>query len=75
MKRFYLLTETSSSFIKGFEFETDTNELTVNFKNAKSYKYFDVPVETFDLMRVAESKGKFLHENLKDKYKGEPLDA
>ena len=62
-----------SSFIERF-FWTDTdNVLLVEFKNNKKYKYFDVPESVVAGFFIADSKGKYLHANLKNKYKGEPV--
>lgn len=61
-----------SSFIKGIE-RVD-NDLIVEFKNDKGYRYFDVPENVVQDFIVAESYGKFLHAHLKDKYKGEPIE-
>lgn len=65
--------EGTSSFIKGFNYNCDTQELTVNFANNKAYKYFEVPHTLCDELLLAESKGKFLHEKLKDKFEGEAI--
>ena len=46
----------------------ENGELVVEFKGGSSYKYLDVPQEMFINMINSESKGKFLAENLKNKY-------
>lgn len=61
-----------SSFIKGIE--RIDNDLIVEFKNDKGYRYFNVPEKLVEDFIVAESYGKFLHKHLKDKYKGEPIE-
>lgn len=67
------LEKSESSFIKRFFWSDMDNTLLVEFKNNKGYKYFDVPEDVASGFFVAESKGKFLHANIKDKYKGEPV--
>ena len=66
------LTEDQSSFIRGFEWVD--NDLTVEFKNNKKYRYFDVPEKLVGDFVLAESYGKFLHKHIKDKFKGEPIE-
>ena len=45
--------------------------LEVEFKNKVApiiYHYFDVPKEVYQKMMDSASVGKFVHENIKDKY-------
>jgi hypothetical protein len=66
------LAEGDSSFIKGFEWID--NALTVEFKNNKKYRYFNVPEKVVGDFVLAESYGKFLHKHIKDKFKGEAVE-
>lgn len=66
------LAEGQSSFIKGFEW-VDKN-LVVEFTNNKKYRYFDVPEKVVSNFVLAESYGKYLHQHIKDKFKGEPVE-
>lgn len=43
-------------------------ELTIEFKGGSQYLFQKVPVQTFDALEKAESKGKFFHANIKDKF-------
>lgn len=60
-----------SSNIKQIGFENGT--LKVEFQNGNSYKYLEVPKQLFEDLQKAESKGKFLNENIKGKYKYDKL--
>jgi len=43
--------------------------LTVEFKNGATYNYYDVPEFVFEQMRAASSKGQFLAQNVKGRYR------
>lgn len=43
--------------------------MRICFKNGLMYDYYDVPKTRFEEMKNAESKGKFLNQNLKRKYR------
>lgn len=52
---------------------TDTNALFVLFKGGGSYLYLDVPKETYEELKKAESAGKYLYSNIKPNFKFEAL--
>ena len=58
-----------SSNISRFAFDGNNMVLTVEFKNGGTYQYFDVPEGAFEQMRTAESKGRFLAQNIKGTYR------
>ena len=43
--------------------------LTVEFQNGGHYDYFDVPERIYDGMKVALSKGQYLAQNIKGRYR------
>jgi hypothetical protein len=43
----------------------DGKHLTVTFKSGAQYTYHDVPTEKWEAFQKAESKGKYLHEQIK----------
>lgn len=43
--------------------------LTVQFKHGGAYNYYDVPVEIFEAMTTAESKGSFLATSIKKHFR------
>ena len=58
-----------SSNISRFSFDENNMVLTVEFKSGGTYQYFDVPEGIFEQMRSAESKGRFLAQNIKGTYR------
>lgn len=44
------------------------NVLRIVFTSGLSYNYYEVPKDVFNLFLASESKGKFFHANIKDKY-------
>jgi hypothetical protein len=58
-----------SSTIAGFDYIKQRQVLVVEFKNGGRYNYFDVPEIIFDRMKSAPSKGQFLAQNIKGKYR------
>jgi hypothetical protein len=46
----------------------EKEQLIVEFKGGSQYLYHKVPVQTFDGLEKAESKGKFFHANIKGKF-------
>lgn len=57
----------TSSFIKWFEYDEEKRTLSVHMNN-KTYVHSNVPQETFDDMSCAESHGKFYNESIRGKY-------
>lgn len=54
------------------------DDLFIRFKNGKTYRYSDVPLETFEELRDAPSVGKAFHALIRDKFECElcePVDA
>lgn len=46
----------------------DGQHMHVKFKSGGTYRYHDVPQETFEAARAAESVGKFINAHVKDKH-------
>lgn len=59
------LQHVESSNIEAIGYDTDTNELYVEFKNGSTYKYMGVPFETYQELMDAESHGTYLNANIK----------
>ncbi len=57
-----------SSNLAGFGYDEINLTLIVEFKNGTSYHYFSVPIDVFNAMCVASSKGTFLAQNVKGIY-------
>lgn len=58
-----------SSNITRFGYDETAQVLTVEFKSAGTYDYFDVPEPVFEQMKAALSKGQFLASNIKGIYR------
>jgi hypothetical protein len=58
--------EVQSSNIKSVEWQED-NTLTVEY-NSGTYKYLGVSKELYESLIKAESKGRFMNENIKGKF-------
>ena len=62
-----ILSETiqvNSSMITTAHYFKATRELILKFNNNKQYLYENVPEGTYEGLRTAESKGRYLHRNV-----------
>ena len=57
-----------SSNIESIGYDDDTHELHVQFLSGGYYIYSDVPIEIFDDLMSAPSKGSFLNREVKSIY-------
>lgn len=55
----------NSSTINTVGYNPDTQELHVKFHGSGTYVYHNVPEETHKAFMASDSKGKFLHNNIK----------
>ena len=58
-----------SSNIARICYVQETQVLTVDFKNGGLYNYYDVPETLFEQMKAATSKGQFLAQNIKGRFR------
>lgn len=58
-----------STNIVRFGYDTQSQVLTVEFTKSGTYKYYDVPEVVFEQMRTAASKGQFMAQNVKSRYR------
>lgn len=58
----------NSSTIVEVEYNKKEQNLDVTFKTNKTYRYFEVEEEVFNAFIAAESLGKYLNANIKNKY-------
>lgn len=54
-----------SSNIKDMIYDTDRKELAVTFQNNRKYLYSQVPIEMWNAIQNAGSKGKFFFEEIR----------
>lgn len=57
--------EVESSNLKAIGYDPDTQSLYVDFLNNSRYRYLDVPEALFNRFLSSDSKGKFLHREIK----------
>jgi hypothetical protein len=57
-----------SSNIRAIGYDNDNQELYVEFLNNSHYIYEKVPMMVFERLKNAQSKGKYLNQNIKDRY-------
>ena len=62
------LTPVRSSTVAKVGYNPETSELLVEFSSGAQYRYEAVEKEVYDSLLGAESVGKFLNSNIKQKY-------
>jgi len=58
-----------SSTISRIAYDEARKVLSVEFKNGSRYEYYDLPINVFQQMTAAASKGQFLAANIKGRYR------
>lgn len=58
----------SSSHVRAIGYDEETQTLEVEFNNGAVYQYSDVPKEEHEGLMNADSKGKYMHANVKPRY-------
>jgi hypothetical protein len=61
-------TPVSSSNIRSIGYDEDCQVLEIEFNDGSIYQYSGVPSSEYDGMMSADSKGKYLHANIKNRY-------
>lgn len=61
-------TPVSSSNISAIGYDADNQVLEVEFINGAVYSYSGVPSGEYESFMGADSKGKYLHANIKNRY-------
>lgn len=62
-----------SSVIRQYSYNAMSNRLRIRFMSGSVYEYKGVPKELYVKFRSAISKGKFLNEEIKEKYPFEKI--
>jgi hypothetical protein len=57
-----------SRVIRFFRYDAARSELVVTFQSGKCYRYEQVPVELYESMRNAFSKGEFFNAHIRDRF-------
>ena len=68
-----IINEYNSTNLGKTKYNTETNELVVEFTKGGSYVYERVPISIFTKMRTAESQGKYFSKNISRSYKYKKL--
>ena len=68
-----ILVPTVSSAIYALGYDDEQHTLDVIFFRSGVYRYLDVPREVYDQWLAAESKGRFLRQNIVHQYRFERL--
>lgn len=58
-----------SSNVAGFCYDESSQTLTIEFNSGSRYNYYDVPQHVYDGMKSADSKGKYLNNEIKGVYR------
>ena len=59
-----ILNEIKSSNLVKSEYDTESKNMIVEFKNGIKYEYLDVPHQLYVQFRMAESQGNFFNKNI-----------
>lgn len=59
----------TSSNIASIGYDPASLTLEIEFKDGSVYQYFDVPSTVYEEFMRADSKGQFLHANIRDIYR------
>ena len=57
-----------STVIRAFDYDPAERRLDVKFVSGRRYRYFEVPLETYEQMRRSFSKGEFFNANIRDRF-------
>lgn len=63
-----IMTPVSSSNLESVGYDPSTETLRIKFLKSGLYEYYNVPQDIYDGLMAASSKGKYFHNNIKDKY-------
>jgi hypothetical protein len=61
-------TPVTSTDICSIGYDADSQILEIEFNSGGIYQYSDVPSGEYDGIMAADSKGKYLHANIKNRY-------
>lgn len=58
----------NSSALSSATYDDERSELTITFRNGRSYTYRQVPANVWDGLQTADSPGNFWRSNIMDQY-------
>jgi len=59
----------SSTNVRSIGYDAGTGTLEVEFHSGGIYQYFDVPETVYAVLMRASSKGRYLNDHIKDRYR------
>lgn len=62
-----------STAIEAVQYHEAQQHLDVELRTGRTYRYLDVPLEVYQAFMVAESKGRFYNDHIRDVYLCERL--
>lgn len=62
-----------SSHIATVSYDSDTQELEIEFQSGDSYAYSSVPQAVVEGFRAASSAGQYFHRQIKGRYSSRPV--
>ncbi len=66
-------TPVTSSDIRSIGYDADSQTLEIEFNSGGTYQYSGVPSGEHDGIMAADSKGKYFHANIKNRYSFDKL--
>ena len=69
-----ILNDVDSSAIDSIAYDKDEKKLWIRFTSGSLYEYRNVEESTVNELDEAESKGKYFHNNIKDRFDYEKVD-
>ena len=68
-----IMVKVESSNISAVGYDTSFGSLIVEYKSGNKYQYKNVPYELYENLLKAESKGRFMNENVKGRFEYDRL--
>ena len=59
----------TSTSVEWIDYDPDARTLEIAFESGGKYRYFDVPAAVCDQLRAAESKGRFVNDVVKKRFR------
>jgi hypothetical protein len=60
--------QTESTCVANVEYDPTTQDMTIAFIKRGTYKYFEVPIDTYVDFETAGSQGKYFNLYIRDRY-------
>lgn len=64
----------TSSYLNTIGYDEHTMTLEIEFAGGKTFQYLRVPIDKFDGLRAADSKGRYFRKEIKGQYETEEVE-